>query len=61
MVFVCQFLAMVFIHHWSLHCLDITNVFLHGKLQEVYIDQPLGFTASGDSRLVCKLIGPSMV
>jgi len=53
--FVRIFLAMAAIHHWPLHQLDIKNAFLHGELQEVYMEQPRSFLALGGSRLVCKL------
>ena len=36
--------------------MDIKNVFLHEDLaEEVYIEQPPGFVAQGESGLVCKL------
>ena len=36
--------------------MDIKNAFLHGDLaDEVYMEQPLGFFAEGESGLVCKL------
>ncbi|RDX85259.1 hypothetical protein CR513_33579, partial [Mucuna pruriens] len=49
-------LAMTTIRHWPLHQLDIKNDFLHGDLdEEIYMGQPLGFVAQGESGLVCKL------
>ncbi|RDX93978.1 putative mitochondrial protein, partial [Mucuna pruriens] len=45
---------MAAIHHWPLHQLDIKNA-LHGEMQEVYMDQHLGFMVSIDSLLVCHL------
>ena len=49
-------LSMVAMHSWPLFQLDIKNVFLHGDLaEEVYMEQPPGFVAQGESGLVCKL------
>ena len=49
-------LSMAAMHSWSLYQLDIKNVFLHGDLaEEVYMEQPPGFVAQGESGLVCRL------
>ena len=49
-------LSMAAMRSWPLFQLDIKNVFLHGDFaDEVYIEQPPGFVAQGESGLVCKL------
>ena len=49
-------LSMATMRLWPLFQLDIKNVFLHVNLaEEVYMEQPSGFVAQGESGLVCKL------
>ena len=51
-LFICFFLWLLFVLATS--PIAYQSVFLHGELQnEVYMDQPLSFTASGGSHLVC--------
>ena len=54
--FVRLLFSMPVMHSWPLFQLDIKNVFLHGNLaEEIYMEQPPGFVAQGESGLVCKL------
>ena len=49
-------LSMAAMCSWPLYQLDIKNVFLHGDLvEEVYMEQPPGFVAQGESGLLCRL------
>jgi hypothetical protein len=49
-------LSLVVSQGWSLHQLDVQNVFLHGVLEEeVYIRQPPGYECKEHSHHVCKL------
>jgi hypothetical protein len=49
-------IAMVAAKGWSLHQMDVKNVFLHGDLQEeVYMEQPLGYVDQTHPNLVCRL------
>jgi hypothetical protein len=41
---------------WSLHQMDVNNVFLHGDLQEeMYMEQPPGYVDQTHPNLVCRL------
>jgi len=57
MAFVRLFIAMAALQQWPLYQLDVKNVFLNGDFQkEIYMEQPLGFVAQGESSvLVCHL------
>ncbi|CAH9120171.1 unnamed protein product [Cuscuta epithymum] len=49
-------LSMAAMSRWPLFQLDIKNAFLHGDLhEEVYMEQPPGFVAQGESGMVCRL------
>ncbi|RVX18354.1 Retrovirus-related Pol polyprotein from transposon RE1 [Vitis vinifera] len=50
-------LSMVAMRSWPLYQLDIKNVFLHGDLaKEVFMEQPPGFVAQGESGLCIYLV-----
>ncbi|RVX11138.1 Retrovirus-related Pol polyprotein from transposon RE1 [Vitis vinifera] len=49
-------LSMAAMCSWPLYQFDIKNAFLRGDLaEEVYMEQPPGFVAQGESGLVCRL------
>ena len=49
-------LSMATMQSWPLYQLNIKNAFLQGDLaNEVYMEQPPGFVAQGESGLVCRL------
>ena len=51
-----RLLSMAAVHHWPLFQLDIKNAILHRELEEeMYMEQPPGFVAQGESGLVCRL------
>jgi hypothetical protein len=49
-------IAMVITKGWSLHQMDVNNVFLHGDLrEEMYMEQPLGYVDQTRPNLVFRL------
>lgn len=48
------FLAMDAIRHWTPHYWDVKNAFLHGELEEYYMEQPLDFVVHGEFGLFRK-------
>jgi hypothetical protein len=49
-------IAMTTAKGWSLHQMDVKNVFLHGDLQEeVYMEQPPRYVDQIHPNLVCRL------
>ena len=49
-------MALVAHYDLKLHQMDVKTPFLNGDLEEdVYMDQPVGFTEEGKEHMVCKL------
>jgi len=49
-------MALVAHYDLELHQIDVKNVFPNRDLEEnVYIDQPMGFSVEGKEHMVCKL------
>jgi hypothetical protein len=56
MTIVKTIIIMAIAKGWSLHQMDVKNVFLHGDLQEeVYMEQPPGYVDQTHPNLVCRL------
>jgi hypothetical protein len=49
-------IVMVVAKGWSLHQMDVKNVFLYGDLQEkMYMEQPPNYVDQTHPNLVCRL------
>ncbi|KAL6346472.1 hypothetical protein AAG906_033268 [Vitis piasezkii] len=51
----CIFLGLAASMNLEIEQLDVKTVFLHGDLEEIYMEQPEGFTIKGKEHLVCRL------
>ena len=51
---VCSMMALAVHGNMKLHQMDVKTVFLNGELcEEVFIQQPEGFTVEGNKNFVC--------
>jgi hypothetical protein len=56
MTIIRAIIIMVVAKGWSLHQMDVNNVFFHGDLQEeVYMEQPPSYVDQTHPNLVCRL------
>ena len=51
-------ITLAIVKGYHLHQMDITNAFLRGELEEVYMVQPPGFKSSTYPQAVCQLKKP---
>ena len=49
------FFSIVAMHDLELEQLDVKTAFLHGELEEIYMDQPEGFIVPSKENYICKL------
>ena len=48
-------LALATVMKWKIHQMDVKTTFLNGVVEEVYVEQPLGFKTHDKQTHVCKL------
>ena len=53
-------IAIVALHNFEIHQMDVKTTFLNGELEEIYMEQSEGFVAPGQEKKVCMLINPYM-
>jgi hypothetical protein len=49
------FLSYIAMHNYELEQLDVKTTFLHGDLEDIYMDQPEGFIVPRKEDYVCRL------
>ena len=49
-------IAIVALHNFEIHQMDVKTTFLNGELEEIYMEQSERFVAPGQEKKVCKLI-----